>query len=236
MFLLDFIQRSLRSHPGRTIALTTLVVLSIKTFFGILYEYQWYFPPDYDHSAFLSGRRRTFVGIYRPAFYTHIVVGPITMLLGTFSIVSGVTGRFGRAHRWTGRANVALVLTVVVPSGLLMTLQAYGGVISMVGFSVQTLATGVCAAMTIRHARAFQFAKHRQWAMRLYLLLISPLFLRLIAGVMTVTHLESEWTYRINAWISWMVPLLWYEFYSQNKRSKNKRSKDVESPKHVKSP
>ena len=230
MFLLDFIRRSFRNHPGRTIALTALVALSIKTFFGILYEYQWYFPPDYDHSAFLSGRRRTFVGIYRPAFYTHIVVGPITMLLGTYSILGGATGRAGHSHRWAGRANVALVLVMVVPSGLLMTLQAYGGAISMVGFSAQTLATGVCAAMTIWHARALRFANHRRWAMRLYLLLISPLFLRLIAGVMTVTHLESVWTYRINAWISWMVPLLWYEFYSQWKRWKDIESQeDVES-------
>lgn len=45
-------------------------------------------------------------------------------------------------------------------------------------------------------------------AERCFLLLISPLILRLIAGAVIVMDVESELTYRLNAWLSWLVPLV----------------------------
>ncbi|MFK8111530.1 MAG: DUF2306 domain-containing protein [Rubripirellula sp.] len=204
-------RQAFRSSPTFAVACTLVIVLSLKTFFGILYEYQWYFPPDYDHSAFLSGRRRTFVGIYQPAFYVHIISGPITMLLGTYSLLTGGVKKSRKLHGWVGRANVFLVLALVVPSGFLMTLQAYGGPSAMLGFAALTSATGISAVMATLHARRRRFRLHRVWAIRLYILLISPLVLRIFAGVMIVTGLESVWTYRINAWGSWLAPLAIYE-------------------------
>lgn len=219
---MDYLSRSIRqsvhTHPVRSVLLAAAAVLAIKTFIGILFEYQWYFPPDYENSAFLSGRRRTFVGIYRLAFYAHIISGPFTMLLGTFSILTGGVKRFHDWHRWIGQINVALVLLVVVPSGFFMALQAYGGPIAMTGFAVLTAATGFCAVMTMVHARSRKFSTHRVWSIRLYVLLVSPLLLRVIAGTMIVTGLESEWTYRLNAWLSWAIPLVCFEISHRNNK------------------
>jgi hypothetical protein len=60
-------------------------------------------------------------------------------------------------------------------------------------------------------ARTKDFRLHRRWATRCFLLLASPLLLRLIAGAAIVTHMESDWFYRLNAWLSWLIPLTIYE-------------------------
>lgn len=187
------------------------VIVSTKVFLSILYQYQWYFPADFDASPFLSGRRFTFTGLYRSAFYVHIAAGPIALLLGTFLIVSGGKRRWIRVHRCGGKALLLVVLLAVVPSGFVMSGQAYAGPIAEAGFYVQSLLTGLTVVAAGILARSGNIIAHRRWATRCYILLWSPLLLRMIAGLMIVFSLESEWTYRINAWFSWLVPLATYE-------------------------
>ncbi|MEZ6074674.1 MAG: DUF2306 domain-containing protein [Pirellulaceae bacterium] len=99
------------------------------------------------------------------------------------------------------------MLCLLFPSGLVMAYQAYAGPPAAAGFGILSLLTAAAALMTAYHARARNFALHRRWAERCFLLLISPLILRLIAGAVIVMDVESELTYRLNAWLSWLVPL-----------------------------
>ena len=87
------------------------------------------------------------------------------------------------------------------------------GPIAEEGFFVQSMLTGVTAVAAGVMARSGNLIAHRRWASRCYLLLWSPLFLRMIAGLTIVFSVESEWTYRINAWFSWLVPLACYEVH-----------------------
>ena len=194
----------------RLLSWVTLIV-SVKFFLAILYQYRWYFPPDFDASPFLSGRRFTFVGLYRLAFYCHIAVGPTALVLGTWLLWSGQRPRLVKYHRMAGKGLAVLIGLVLVPSGLVMSMQAYGGMISVIGFIVQSLLTGLTVAIAAIMAKDRRFESHRRWATRCYLLLWSPLLLRFIAGWLIVFRWESEWTYQINAWASWLVPLLIYE-------------------------
>ncbi len=163
------------------------LVLFLNT---IVAEYRWYFPANFD-SSFLSGRRDTFVGVYRAAFYAHIISGPLAVVLGAFLMFSGGKGSYRNAHRWAGRAQMLMVIAIVVPSGFVMAMQAYGGAIAAGGFLTLSLATAVCAAATVVQARARQFGSHQRWASRCFLLLCSPLLLRVIAGALIVMQLES---------------------------------------------
>ena len=52
-----------------------------------------------------------------------------------------------------------------------------------------------------------EFEKHRLWMCRSYVLLCSAILLRLIGGAFVIAGIEGEWTYRIAAWVSWLVPL-----------------------------
>ncbi|MCA9160330.1 MAG: hypothetical protein KDA72_18485 [Planctomycetales bacterium] len=80
------------------ILLAALSILFTRVLVGILLEYRWYFPADFDESAFLSGRRYTFTGFYPAFFYVHIVSGPVSIVLASFLVLTGGLARFRRWH------------------------------------------------------------------------------------------------------------------------------------------
>nr|WP_286178014.1 DUF2306 domain-containing protein [Rhodopirellula sp. JC639] len=154
-----------------------------------------------------------------------MVAGPTALILGTVLIFSGGKTRWRRLHAMLGKTQFVVVITMVVPSGLVMSLQAYAGTIAETGFLVQSILTGVTIAAAAYLARSGKIAAHRRWATRCYLLLWSPLLLRVAAGLVIVSNLESEWTYRLNAWLSWLVPLAVYELAWVSSSAKNRAGK-----------
>ncbi len=194
---------------GTKLLRLAVVVLLTKVFVAILWQYRHYFPPDFD-SDFLSGRRYTFTPSYQAAFYTHLVISPVCLALAVASKWSAV--RYPTLHRILGRCNVALILSLLIPSGLYMARQAYGGSVAVNGFMALTASTALSALFTGYFAWKKDLKRHQQWAVRLLLLLISPLILRLFSGLMIVLQWDSPATYGINAWCSWLIPLLIWEW------------------------
>lgn len=199
-----------RSQWWQSLMRLLLIVLMGKVLVSILLEYVSYFPPNFD-SAFLTGREDSFTPLYATAFYTHLIGGPLALVLGAALMASG--GKVGKYnwHRWVGRVQLLIVLFALVPSSLVMATEALAGPIAGVGFAMLTLATGYTAAAAAYFAYSRQFVVHRRWANRCFVLLVSPLILRLVSGLLTVTNMESPAAYRWNAWLSWLVPLLIYE-------------------------
>lgn len=205
--------RTSRLPALRALASLAAAALFLKVLLSILYEYRWYFPADFVESAFLTGREETFAGMYGVAFYLHIISGPVAIVLGLLLVLRVRYRRLQRMHRWGGRLQAVVVLAAVVPSGLVMARHAFAGPIAGAGFASHSLLTGASMLAAVHFARAGQLATHQRWATRCFLLLCSPLLLRLISGVAIVTQLESAWFYRLNAWLSWLIPLASYELF-----------------------
>lgn len=202
----------MRIQP-KTILLAAFALLGVRVLLGIVFEYRLYFPPNFTAAAFLIGREETFTPLYAAAFYTHILSGPPAMLLATFLIAAGGIARWRTWHRWAGRVLGVLIFAALLPSGLIMARNAFAGPIAGAGFTALTLSTALCAGMAIAFARKKRFTQHQRWAMRCFLLLVSPLILRVVSGVLIVTNSESETAYQLNAWLSWILPLLVYEVW-----------------------
>jgi hypothetical protein len=185
-------------------------LLLTKVFVSILWDYRGYFPADFE-SAFLSGKRAFFHGNYRFAFYAHIISGPITLVLAAFLVVTGGRPRLRLWHRWAGKALIATSMMLMLPSGLLMAKDAYAGPAAAWGFASLTIITGFCLIKAARHAALGRFQKHRKWAIRSFILLVSPLILRVGSGLLIRFDWESELTYSLNAWLSWILPLFLLE-------------------------
>ena len=226
---------SRRLRVLKTIALFVAAVLFVKVLLSILLQYQWYFPPNFD-AAFLIGRRETFTGIYAAAFYTHIISAPLALILGAFLMLSGGRRAIRRVHRWTGRTQMLIVFALVAPSSLVMAGQAFAGPIAGCGFAVLAIATVLSAAVTIRNALSGNFSAHQTWARRCFILLASPLLFRLFSGSLVVLERESEWAYRVNAWLSWILPMAIHEawqLYTANggvrlpRRKPSRRTKEA---------
>ncbi len=185
-------------------------VLICKVTLSVLFEYRNYLPPNFN-SEFLRGRESYFWGAYRWAFYTHLVSGPLALVLGTLL----VSDHFRRAvpawHRRLGRLQVANVLLLMVPSGLWMACYAASGAVAGAGLAALAIATATCITLGWRTAVKKQFGVHRTWMLRTYLLLCSAVVIRIVGGLATVTQYDGLWVYPVSCWGSWLLPWLIFE-------------------------
>ena len=205
--------KSNRVRILQRVAIVLAVILGLRVLALILFEYQFYFPPNFAESNFLAGREETFNGLYRSAFYVHIFVGPFTIVVGTVLMFSGVRKKFKTGHRLLGRIQMSIVVAFLVPSGLVMATQSFPGPIAGWGFASLSIATATTAIMAVSHARKRRFVDHQLWATRCFILLCSPMLLRLMSGAMIVLSYESVVSYRFIAWLSWIIPLAIFEIW-----------------------
>ncbi|MBI1248498.1 DUF2306 domain-containing protein [bacterium] len=199
-----------------------------KVLVSMVVEYVNYCPPNFD-SAFLIGREDSFFGVYAPAFYVHIVVSPAAFLIGAYLMVSGKRKMHGPWHRRLGKVQLALVVALVVPSGIVMACWAFSGPIAGVGFALQAILTGVTVIMAAKYAMQRKFVEHQRYATYCFLLLVSPLLFRIASGVLIVTGNETLVAYQLNAWLCWIVPLAIYEV--RRRRKKDRAAKQVAAEK-----
>jgi hypothetical protein len=203
-------------RPHRSILRDRLLALLagaliLKVAASVISNYHNYLPPDFA-SDFLRGREGHFWGAYQWAFYTHILSGPVSLILGLILVGDVFRARFPAWHRRFGRLQVACVLLLVTPSGLWMAYYAAAGPIAAVGLAALAIATATCASLGARSAVTRRFADHRRWMWRCYLLLCSAVVLRLIGGLATVTGMDAPWVDPLATWMSWLVPLAAFEW------------------------
>jgi hypothetical protein len=206
-------------HPTFLKRILTLLagVLILKVIISVISNYYNYYPPNFA-SDFLRGREHDFRGVYPWAFYTHILSGPVSLILGLFLISEGARSRFPQWHRYLGRLQVACVLLLVTPSGIGMAYYAATGPIAAVGLAALAIATAICVSLGAWSVVMRRFADHRRWMWRCYLLLCSAVVLRLIGGLATVAELAAPWVDPLATWMSWLMPLLAFELREWTRR------------------
>jgi hypothetical protein len=209
-----------KSIPLNLRHVLTLVagLLILKVTLSVVLGYRDYFPANFA-SDFLQGREDYFFGPYQWAFYTHVVSGPIALVLGLLLVSEAVRTGFPKWHRRLGKVLAFVVLTLVAPSGLWMARYAQSGPVAAVGFSGLAIATGGCILLGWRSAVKRRFPEHRRWMWRCFLLLSSAVIVRMVGGLATVLAVGAVWIYPLTAWVSWLVPLAAYEFTRAVRRS-----------------
>ena len=203
---------NLRLDRLRQVVSFFALLLVARVLMSILLTYRDYFPADFN-SAFLAGRQDHFYGIYGIAFYLHLIVGPLTLVFAYALQFSGSLMRRLNLHRPLGKLQVALIVLILAPTGIVMSTQANTGPVAGWGFASLSLLVGWSAIQSVLEIRQGNFAEHRVWANRCFLLLNSPLILRLTSGTCYVLGIESDLTYQLSAWLSWLAPLLLFECY-----------------------
>ncbi|HEX3146623.1 MAG TPA: DUF2306 domain-containing protein [Gemmataceae bacterium] len=195
-------------HPVLTTILRWLtVVVILRVLATILSNYVDYFPPDFD-SLFLHGRETTFTNQYQVAFYVHIFTGPFVLFNGLILLSESIRRRHGGLHRALGRLQVIVLLAFVLPSSAFMSRYAFAGWPAGLSFLLLTSVTAICSIVGVIQARRRNFARHRRWMLRSYVLICSAVVLRLIsgtAGLLGTT--DPETAYVVAAWGSWLIPL-----------------------------
>jgi len=196
-------------------ALAALLIVRVTV--AVVWNYRRYFPPDFD-SEFLHGRAVYFFGSYQWAFYPHLVIGPVTLILGLILLSDWFRRSFPKWHRILGRVQGICVLLVVAPTGIWMAYRAERGPIAGLGFALLAILTATSVALGWRAAVRRRFVEHRRWMWRCYLMLCSTIVIRLMAGLATAAGLQGLWIDLFAPWMSWILPLAAYELIRAGNR------------------
>lgn len=194
----------------QTLIKLSLTLLALKVVLVTFISYRDYMPPNFN-SDFLTGRQSYFWKGYHWPFYTHVFAGPVTLLLGLVLLSQSFRRRWPYWHRRLGRIQAALVLFVVVPSGLLMSMRAAFGPIAAVGFATLSIALAVTVSMGWKAAVNRRFDAHQRWMLRCFSLLFSAVVIRLNGGIGAILRIDADWYYIQTAWTSWIIPLIGVE-------------------------
>jgi len=152
----------------------------------------------------------------------HAVTGGVALLVGPFQFLPRFRTRFPAVHRIILR-----IYMICIVIGSIMA--AYSAIVSTAGFVAQVgfLLLAVIWFYSIAQAyiaiRQGHVQLHRIWMIRNYALTTAAIFLRIWLGMgiayLVMTHslrsddITSTPIYISSAWISWIVPLIFAEWF-----------------------
>lgn len=164
------------------------------------------------------------------ALVAHLLFAATITLAGTLQLMPAIRARFPAFHRWNGRVFV-LGAFVMGMSGLYLTLsgrKVVGDAVQHAALWINALLMMACAAVAWFHALARDFAAHRRWALRLFLLVNGTWFFRvgLMAWLM-INHGPVGFDMKsfsgpflvFLAFAQYLLPLAVLELYLRSKAS-----------------
>lgn len=156
------------------------------------------------------------------AALSHVALATIVIGGGPLQLMPAIRDRMPRFHRVLGRTYVAAAVSSAA-AGLYMiwTRGTVGDVITQIATSIDGLLIFLCAALAVRFAMRRNFARHRRWAMRLFLVASAVWFFRVsLMGWVTVTGgIGIDWETFTGPFVyflgfaQYVVPLLVLELY-----------------------
>lgn len=114
------------------------------------------------------------------AIFSHMVLGGVIMTIAPLQLIGWLRRRYPRAHRLTGRG-ISIGAMIVALGGLsyITTRGTLAGPLMDAGFALYGALMVWTAAQTLRFARAGDFNRHSDWALRLFVLVMGSLIYRL---------------------------------------------------------
>ncbi|GHF30979.1 membrane protein [Kordiimonas sediminis] len=101
----------------------------------------------------------------------HVIFAAIITVGGLLQLIPMIRSKLPALHRWNGRLYI-LTAMIMSLSGAYMILTRYDKVAGDFFGQVTLMLNGViivtCAVMAFKYARVKKFAKHREWALRLF--------------------------------------------------------------------
>lgn len=109
----------------------------------------------------------------------HLLLAALINVGGPLQLIPQVRRRWPRFHRWTGRAYVGAGYVLALTGLYLVWVRGtVGGMVGAVSISINGLLIIAFATLAIRHARRRALARHRRWALRLFMVMSGVWFFR----------------------------------------------------------
>ncbi|HQA33424.1 MAG TPA: DUF2306 domain-containing protein [Casimicrobium huifangae] len=114
------------------------------------------------------------------AIFVHLLLALVVTLAGLAQLLPAVRRAAPSVHRWIGRVYIASAFGIAFGSMYLMWVRgAVGDFSQHLGSTFNAILLVLVAVIALRHARARNLALHRQWALRLFMVMNGVWFFRL---------------------------------------------------------
>lgn len=164
------------------------------------------------------------------AIASHVLVAIVIIGSGPLQLTPQVRNRFPRFHRYVGRVYILLAaVTSVAGLYLVWSRGVPGGMVGHLAISLDAVLIIAFGGLAMKFAMKRQFAQHRKWAMRLFMVVSAVWFFRIglmfwfmTTGGIGVDPVTFEGPFLTFMYFGQMaIPLLILESYFWAQRSKN---------------
>ena len=207
-----------RSQPGSSglnkalgwLAVVVLAALGLRFYSAAVSNYIHF---DVAHYDYYWPKKWWLVG--------HLAGGSLALLLGPFQFSTALRRRYPKAHRVMGRMYLAGILLGAI-SAVYMGLwvspdRTFGHALLFLA-----LAWAVTSAMAFTAALRRQFAVHKEWMIRSYVVTFGFVLFRFGNDDLKLFHgLGGANAAVMNAWFCWAVPLLFTQVVLDWRRTKS---------------
>jgi len=158
--------------------------------------------------------------VLNPAIPIHFVVlafhatsAGIALLIGPFQFLTRLRAKYPLVHRTMGRIYLMSILIASV-FAFFSALLSPSPMTNKIGFVCLAIIWFYSAYRAYSAIRQGQIQLHRVWMIRNYALTFAAVILRLWMGLgIFALHLPYSDVYTTASWISWMLPLVFAEWF-----------------------
>ena len=186
-------------------------------FFGGLLYYSYllllitlqYVPINFE-AAFLRVKQEEIQLLhYQIAFFTHVYTSIFVLFSGILQFIPQVRTRFPKLHKFSGYIYITTLLLLAAPSGLVMAFYANGGIYSQISFILLGSLWIIFTLTSFIYIKKGNWVQHHKFMIRSYALTLSAISLRLLKlAIVSIYELPPMDTYKIVAWLGWIINLL----------------------------
>lgn len=113
------------------------------------------------------------------AFVFHILLAVVIIGGGPLQLIPRIRAKFPTFHRWNGRAYIATsIISSIAGLYMIWTRDIPGGLVLRLGISFDAVLIFVFSILAWRSALKGDFARHRRWALRLFMVVSAVWFFR----------------------------------------------------------
>ncbi|UZD23624.1 DUF2306 domain-containing protein [Algoriphagus halophytocola] len=155
--------------------------------------------------------------IWNAAFYTHIILGGLSLLIGWTQFPKAFRDKNRKIHKKIGMAYVTFAFFSSL-AGIYIGLYATGGIVSIMGFVFLGIIWLFTTMMGWVTAKRLNFDAHEDWMIYSYAACFAAVTLRIWLPILITLH-QGEFipAYRMVAWLCW-VPNMVVAFWLVRKR------------------
>lgn len=157
-------------------------------------------------------------GWYLPAYYAHVLVAGVILVIGFFQVSDGFRKRFLKIHRAFGYVYVMGILFFAAPGGMVMAFFINRGPMVLWSFVLQCSLWVYFTYEAYRFIRQRKIDAHKAMMYRSFALTLAAITLRLYIFFLSDQYNLSQPTgYATLAWLSWVPNLIVAEFVIRRK-------------------